>query len=188
LLDSKHTKVVLIVHSQGGIEGGLIVDWLLDELPQGLLRKLEIYTFGNAANHFNNPYRAFPDAQKDEATTQNRQPSAEYDNTILHIEHYANSKDFVSLWGVLNFTSIANRYNGQVLIRPGTGHMFNQHYLDTMFTLGPDRKVLDSNPFMNMEIDTPNSAAEGSTGPIKRARVADLSRLWLYRNGGSTEQ
>ncbi|KAL4869818.1 hypothetical protein BDV12DRAFT_167278 [Aspergillus spectabilis] len=191
LLNSKHTKVVLIVHSQGGIEGGLIVDWLLDELPQGLLRKLEIYTFGNAANHFNNPYKAFPDAQNDvadQAITQGRQPSTEYDNTILHIEHYANSKDFVSLWGVLNFTSIPNRYNGQVLVRPGTGHMFNQHYLDTMFPLGPDRKVLDSNSFMDMEIDAPKTAAEGSPGPINRVKVRDLSRLWQYRNGGSPEQ
>jgi hypothetical protein len=26
--------VVLILHSQGGIEGGMILDWLLDEVPQ----------------------------------------------------------------------------------------------------------------------------------------------------------
>ncbi|KAL5333271.1 hypothetical protein BJX70DRAFT_381577 [Aspergillus crustosus] len=190
LLNSKHEKVVLIVHSQGGIESGLIADWLLDELPQGLLRKLEIYTFGNAANHFNNPYRAFPDAQKenaDTATTESGEPNTEYDNTILHIEHYANSKDFVSLWGVLNFTSIPNRYNGQVLVRPGTGHMFNQHYLDTMFTLGSDRKVLDSNAFMSMKVDAPRSIAQGSDGPTKVMKVGDLSRLWLYRNGGSPE-
>ncbi|KAK6582500.1 hypothetical protein PZA11_004908 [Diplocarpon coronariae] len=50
------TKVVFILHSQGGIEGGLIIDWLLQELPQDLLAKLEVYTFGNAANHFNNPH------------------------------------------------------------------------------------------------------------------------------------
>jgi hypothetical protein len=50
------TKVVFILHSQGGIEGGLVLDWLLQELPQDLLAKLEVYTFGNAANHFNNPH------------------------------------------------------------------------------------------------------------------------------------
>ncbi|KAL2072002.1 hypothetical protein VTL71DRAFT_11345 [Oculimacula yallundae] len=50
------TKVIFILHSQGGIEGGLIVDWLLQEVPQDLLAKLEVYTFGNAANHFNNPH------------------------------------------------------------------------------------------------------------------------------------
>ena len=51
------SKVVFILHSQGGIEGGLVLDWLLQELPQDMLSKLEVYTFGNAANHFNNPHR-----------------------------------------------------------------------------------------------------------------------------------
>lgn len=58
LSNEKNTKVVFILHSQGGIEGGAIVDWLLQELPQNLLSKLEVYTFGNAANHFNNPFRS----------------------------------------------------------------------------------------------------------------------------------
>lgn len=57
LYDPRYNKVVFILHSQGGIEGGLVLDWLLQELPQNLLCKLEVYTFGNAANHFNNPYR-----------------------------------------------------------------------------------------------------------------------------------
>ncbi|KAG5977397.1 hypothetical protein E4U55_006852 [Claviceps digitariae] len=58
LLYKKHlTKVIFICHSQGGIEGSLVLDWLLQELPQDLLSKLEVYTFGNAANHFNNPHR-----------------------------------------------------------------------------------------------------------------------------------
>lgn len=55
LLDVNYSKVVFILHSQGGIEGGLVLDWLLQELPQDLMGKLEVYTFGNAANHFNNP-------------------------------------------------------------------------------------------------------------------------------------
>lgn len=57
LYDPEKTKVVFILHSQGGIEGGLVLDWLLQEMPQDLLSKLEVYTFGNAANHFNNPHR-----------------------------------------------------------------------------------------------------------------------------------
>lgn len=57
LYDPKKSKVVLILHSQGGIEGGLVLDWLLQEIPQDMLAKLEVYTFGNAANHFNNPHR-----------------------------------------------------------------------------------------------------------------------------------
>ncbi len=57
LYNPGYTKVVFLLHSQGGIEGGLVLDWLLQELPQDLLSKLEVYTFGNAANHFNNPHR-----------------------------------------------------------------------------------------------------------------------------------
>jgi hypothetical protein len=34
----------------------MIIDWLLQEVPQDLLAKLEVYTFGCAANHFNNPH------------------------------------------------------------------------------------------------------------------------------------
>jgi hypothetical protein len=57
LYNPAYSKVVFVLHSQGGIEGGLIIDWLLQELPQDLLARLEVYTFGNAANHFNNPHR-----------------------------------------------------------------------------------------------------------------------------------
>ncbi|KAI0104312.1 hypothetical protein GGR51DRAFT_230511 [Nemania sp. FL0031] len=57
LYNPQYSKVVFILHSQGGVEGGLVLDWLLQELPQDLLSKLEVYTFGNASNHFNNPHR-----------------------------------------------------------------------------------------------------------------------------------
>lgn len=57
LYDPQFSKVVFILHSQGGIEGSMVIDWLLQEMPQDLLAKLEVYTFGNAANHFNNPHR-----------------------------------------------------------------------------------------------------------------------------------
>ncbi|KAI0474956.1 hypothetical protein GGR56DRAFT_675134 [Xylariaceae sp. FL0804] len=57
LYNPQYSKVIFILHSQGGIEGGLVLDWLLQELPQDLLAKLEVYTFGNASNHFNNPHR-----------------------------------------------------------------------------------------------------------------------------------
>ncbi|KAI1117687.1 hypothetical protein F5Y14DRAFT_464728 [Nemania sp. NC0429] len=57
LYNPQYSKVVFILHSQGGVEGGMVLDWLLQELPQDLLAKLEVYTFGNAANHFNNPHR-----------------------------------------------------------------------------------------------------------------------------------
>lgn len=57
LYSAKYNKVVFILHSQGGIEGGMVLDWLLQDVPQNLMEKLEVYTFGSAANHCNNPYR-----------------------------------------------------------------------------------------------------------------------------------
>ncbi|KAF4126081.1 hypothetical protein GMORB2_1327 [Geosmithia morbida] len=57
LYNPEKTKVVLILHSQGAIVGGMCLDWLLQEIPQDMLSKIEVYTFGNAANHFNNPHR-----------------------------------------------------------------------------------------------------------------------------------
>ncbi|KAE8379554.1 hypothetical protein BDV26DRAFT_259051 [Aspergillus bertholletiae] len=157
LLSPKYEKVVLILHSQGGIEGSLIIDWLLDELPENVLRKLEVYTFGNAANHFNNPYKSLLGAghppARDSAISG---PDAwvKADRSVLHIEHYANTFDFVCVWGVLQFASVPNRYLGRIFVRPGSGHQLNQHYLDAMFTLGPDRKVLESNEFMEMGAKT----------------------------------
>lgn len=155
-------KVVLVLHSQGGIEGGLVIDWLLDELPQHLLHQLEVYTFGNAANHFNNPIC-------------NCRPSGEVDNSdshpptrrsISYIEHYANTEDVVSWLGVQQFANIPNRYLGRLFVRPGSGHMMNQHYLDNMFTLGSDKRVLDSNTFMDMKVETKsNISIESRPGP-----------------------
>ena len=57
---------------------------------------------------------------------------------IPHIEHYCNEYDMVSRWGALHNVSqvLDNRYSGTVFVRVGaTGHMFNQHYLATMFPL-----------------------------------------------------
>lgn len=87
-------KVILILHSQGGLEGSIILDWLMNQHSQEVMQKLEIYTFGNAANHFNNPRTSKRDEQA---------PTGTDDRAVGHIEHFANSKDFVSRWGVMHF-------------------------------------------------------------------------------------
>ncbi|RHZ53247.1 uncharacterized protein CDV56_103957 [Aspergillus thermomutatus] len=164
LLNPQYEKVILILHSQGGIEGGLVIDWLLDELPRELLHNLEVYTFGNAANHFNNPFKTLSHARRNESEGESPQANSASiaTKTIRRIEHYANSKDFVSVWGILNFASIPNRYMGRVFVRPGSGHQFIQHHLDTMFTLGKDMKTLDTNDFMEMEVEV---QLDGSNRP-----------------------
>jgi hypothetical protein len=142
--------VILVVHSQGAIECSMIIDWLLADLPEQRLSKLEVYTFGSAANHFNNPVYGTAD---DKTPAFSGHGLRDYHRAIRHIEHYANSGDFVSQFGVLNFSKRGelqseNRYVGQVFERKGSGHMFCQHYLDTMFLMEGD-KVAEHNAFMD---------------------------------------
>jgi hypothetical protein len=167
LLDEKRKKVVLILHSQGGIEGGLILDWLLSELPHDIIYKLEIYTFGSAANHFNNPPRSLDSAG-------NGSPNS---NAVRHIEHYADNSEFVACWGVLTFARIHNRFMGHIFIRPGTGHLLNMHYLNAMFPLGQDKRVLEHNDFMDMDVDFT------SDGAADKAREGFLATLLNNGNG-----
>jgi len=146
--------VVFILHSQGGIEGGLILDWLLAEVPQQYLRQMEVYTFGNAANHFNNPQRNSIASLAGNSLANGIKPlDTSALKAIGHIEHYANQGDFVAQIGVLNYTSIANRFMGRVFQSPYSGHLLNQHYLHEMFPLDDDSRCCDTNEFMEMEVD-----------------------------------
>ncbi|KAL6302978.1 hypothetical protein BKA93DRAFT_735908 [Sparassis latifolia] len=191
LLDQSVHKVVFLAHSQGGIIASMALDWLYAELPAAALSKLEVYTFGCAANHFNNParrashvhpYDRQPNGTSPPAPTNGHTP---HDARIVpHIEHYANGRDFVSRWGVLHFaaSACANRFAGRVFEQRGaSGHQLDQHYLDTMFPLDAARtRVREENAFMDApcEVDAELVAAAART-----MRVKELSRLWLYRNG-----
>lgn len=207
------TKVVFILHSQGAIEGGMIIDWLLQEVPQDLLAKLEVYTFGNAANHFNNPHLHLlsqhaallnptavatthtttnihyhdPPAALDSNpphthsnTTRSSRQSSASGKTIRYIEHYAHTSDFVSRWGILHFVCnfslapTAPRFMGRVFERPGEGHQFNQHYLDSMFPLKPsppDRPGIGGSGF-----DGADDESEFMSTPIERGKNHDEQR------------
>ena len=166
-----------MMHSQGAIEGGMILDWLFDDVPQDLVQKLEVYTFGNAASHFNNPHRystgnahenvsgdaSIASMSNSYASTEPRRQATW--KAVRHIEHYANTEDFVARWGVLHFTGMqapraptlggipTNRFMGRVFQRSGRGHQFNMHYLDTMFPLDWKRGygTLETNDFMEKE-------------------------------------
>ncbi|KAF1989627.1 hypothetical protein K402DRAFT_444683 [Aulographum hederae CBS 113979] len=172
LLDENNKKVVFILHSQGGIEGGLIVDWLLDEIPQDRMEQLEVYTFGNAANHFNNPYKSLGKLQSAESSRVIDKPgepkdastaSSKKTKAIGYIEHYANQGDFVSQFGVINFAKFENRFMGRVFESPGSGHLLNQHYLHDMFPLNADRtRAMDESEFMDMEVHVEDTASGGA--------------------------
>lgn len=160
LLDGEIKKIVFILHSQGGIEGGLILDWLFAEVSRDALKRLEVYTFGNAANHFNNPDLWDPNTtygrkRLAEAAAQEKlAPNKRVRTKVVgHIEHYANAGDFVSQFGVLNYTRIQNRFMGRLFMAPGSGHLLNQHYLYKMFALNPERTACaDTNEFMEMKV------------------------------------
>jgi hypothetical protein len=152
ILDTRIKKIVFILHSQGGIEGGMIMDWLFAEIPRHQLRRLEIYTFGCAANHFNNPdYRRAP-RKGLQAENEDKDDDGAVGKVIEHVEHYANLGDFVSQIGVLNYTRIANRYMGRLFLSPNSGHLLNQHYLHSMFAFDSARKCANTNAFMEMEV------------------------------------
>jgi hypothetical protein len=121
------------------------------------MSKLEIYTFGNAARRFNNPlaHQSSSKASVDQGIV------AAGARVIKHIEHYANSEDFVANIGVLNFTSPAaqpfsdgNAFFGPVFIRQGSGHLLNIHYLDNMFRMVDGRVDEQGNAFMNTVVPT----------------------------------
>ncbi|OAX78856.1 hypothetical protein ACJ72_06830 [Emergomyces africanus] len=137
LIDPAVHKVVLIAHSQGGIIASMALDLLFTEIPPVNMAKLEVYTFGSAASHFNNPMRVIYPPIFNSPTTPNRRSKG----VIRYIEHYVNGEDIVPRWGVMyNVRSAKTRYAGKVFVRNGaTGHMFNQHYLENIFPL--DRPV-----------------------------------------------
>ncbi|KKK18240.1 heme peroxidase family protein [Aspergillus ochraceoroseus] len=181
LAASTTKRAVLIVHSQGGIEAASIIDWLFGELSHDKMRKLEVYTFGNAARQFRNPPIHDPvDEPRSGRVNPRRQTHGE--RVIRYIEHYANSKDFVANIGVLKFTTPVAAYSngglfsGSVFVRVGSGHLLNMHYLDPMF--GED------SAFMRSMVDIPS--AEGAEGVVVVSKpVRELSRLYQYRNGES---
>ncbi|KAI8601824.1 hypothetical protein EDD21DRAFT_321156 [Dissophora ornata] len=113
LLRPEISKVVLIAHSQGGIIASQVIDRLLVAEDEQTVRKLEVYTFGSAANHFSGNGR------------------------IRHIEHFANEGDFVAQTGVVAYKTLnGNRYDGTLYINNATGHLLNTHYLRSTFTDG----------------------------------------------------
>lgn len=163
--EKNYEKVVMVLHSQGCIEGGIVIDWLLDELPHEMLEKLEVYTFGNASSHWNNPissrrgYEAAHEAVRKGTGGPKRNGiglpslSTQPEKALKHIEHYANKGDFVAQWGVLHFIRLPNRFMGKLFERPGTGHLLNQHYLDYMFPLNKKGTgCAEDNEFMEKTI------------------------------------
>ncbi|GFF88042.1 psi-producing oxygenase A [Aspergillus udagawae] len=181
LAASTTKKVVLIVHSQGGIIASSIIDWLYGELSESQIQKLEIYTFGIAARQFRNPPLHEPQDSDPAGNIPRRQIQGE--RAIRNIEHYANRQDFFANIGVLQFTAPAGAYSnasvfsGTVFVREGSGHLFNMHYLDPIF--GEDSS------FMESMVDV--RPGDGPGKPVSM-RIREFSRLYKYKNGENPEE
>ncbi|KAL4920143.1 hypothetical protein BDW62DRAFT_199231 [Aspergillus aurantiobrunneus] len=196
-------KVVLIAHSQGGIIAASIIDWLFGELGHAELRKLEVYTFASAARAMKNPPlggegrgRVNELVKVDDPAVgvygdgvdhqvENEDDPGSRGRVLRYIEHYANTRDFVSNIGVLRFTSPVAAYSsgslfsGSVFVREGSGHLLNMHYLDTMFG--------EEGGFMSRMVDLPVQGG-GGLGRVIQRSLGDLSRLRKYKDGRSPEE
>ncbi|WRT66772.1 uncharacterized protein IL334_003735 [Kwoniella shivajii] len=132
--DGTKEKIVLIAHSQGGIIMSSWADQLLADFSYQQLKKVEIYTFASAANHFSIP-------------------ETEHGPAFGCVEHFVNEKDYVSDIGLLAFTPqpprglepnasnvprLSGRFAGRIFKRLNqTGHLLLTHYL------APGNSILD---------------------------------------------
>ncbi len=170
LVDSTVQKVVLVAHSQGALIASMVLDRLFADLPAETVSKLEVYTFGCAASHFNNPLLKLNVPLRHGSTSANT-------HTIAHIEHYVNELDPVPQWGVLFNTAevLDNRYSGSIFVRMGAkGHLLNQHYLGPMFPLGGST----SSYFLDQVVQVDDKVA------AKRENVARRQTGLMRRTSG----
>jgi len=114
-----YDRVILLCHSQGGIITSNVVEKILRNFmgtPE--LKKLEVYTFGCAA---------------DEMDVDELMSIAE-GRLVPYIEHYVNLGDLVANVGVLQKRKLQGRgsqvdYYGEIYELDRSGHYLNAHYL-----------------------------------------------------------
>lgn len=116
-------KVVLFAYSQGGIIASQVVMKLMqDKNNAHLAKKLELYTFGNATNRLNINEHAKIYSP--------------------HIEHFANTKDFIAQISILHYKE---RIAGNLFTHDTFGHFLNIHYLQNLIegNYGKDNHLYD---------------------------------------------
>ncbi|KAK6907925.1 hypothetical protein I203_101926 [Kwoniella mangroviensis CBS 8507] len=136
--DPDKEKIVLMAHSQGGIIMSSWADQLLSDFSHEQLKKVEIYTFASAANHFSIPETGSGPA-------------------FSCVEHFVNEWDYVSDIGLLSFAPpplglpvnsptvprLSGRFAGRIFKRLATtGHLLITHYLPDNNSILHDPAVL----------------------------------------------
>jgi len=124
LLRPEITKLVLIVHSQGAIIASNAISVLLKRNVKDIC-KLEVYTFGSAADSF--------------AETTAVNPLNGEKQMVPYYEHFANDGDVIAKIGVLHwmFTKYSGsryRYPGRLFVSSQKGHLLGEHYLNHLKT------------------------------------------------------
>lgn len=132
-------KVVVLSHSTGAIHVSIALDRLHATLPIEVLSKLEIYTFGSAASHLNNPFlriNSLLDKNERAGSLSYTRPDSsiaspvkatlaslghmveDHEHVISHVEHYALASDFFARIGILHNTRnvLDNRLCGRIFI------------------------------------------------------------------------
>lgn len=156
-LNNSVRKVVVLGHSTGALHISLALDALYADLPVDVLSKLEIYTFGAASTHFNNPLIRLESLKSTFSPTEATQATftradgtikspvkatlaslghriEDHERVIPHIEHYALANDMSARCGILH--SIRNvmdgRFCGRVFVvndGPSLGSQISNGFL-----------------------------------------------------------
>ena len=66
---------------------------------------------------------------------------------------------------------------GRIFVRSGMGHLLNQHYLNAMFPLGKNKRVLENNSFMDADVNFTGEEV------MDKARDGAFETLEQGRNG-----
>jgi len=136
-------KVVLIAHSQGAIIASNAIAKLIHHKVKEI-DKLEVYTFGSAADSFSE--------------------TCEHGKKAPYYEHFANTGDLVAKIGVLHwmFTNYKHRnryrYPGRLYVAKRRGHLLSEHYLNPLmrraYTPAKSQDVKGPDDFKNSRIYT----------------------------------
>lgn len=113
--------------------------------------------------------------------------------SLIDWSSYANEYDMVPRWGVLHSTReiLSNRYAGSVFVRMGaSGHMFNQHYLNTMFHYTEPERQRSNNrdwivdPFLDkvVNVDEGTVARRQST-TMQQAGITSMKNGLQFGDG-----
>jgi len=117
-------KIVLLAHSQGAIIASNAISVLIERNVRDIC-KLEVYTFGSAADSFK------------ETVSENPFNGEKY--SVPYYGHFANDGDVIAKIGVLHwmFTKYEGsryRYPGRLFISSQKGHLLGEHYLNNLST------------------------------------------------------